>query len=146
VVSVLLAVVPGGQTGAPVTLTAWTVVREPNGTVAVSIHDLRDPLGLQHALRVHGVAATVRFHRDGSLMPGCVVPGGTRLALTYRQVFVRPAGSGRALLYIDPAAVPRGAEIGIDAARGSGFGIALLTRHGQCLPPSTPSTVSIRPS
>jgi hypothetical protein len=49
------------------------VVTEPNGTVAVSIHDLRDPLGLQHALRAHGVAAIVRFHRVSSLMPGCFI-------------------------------------------------------------------------
>jgi hypothetical protein len=148
VVSVLIAVIPGGRTGAPVTLTAWTVVTEPNGTVAVSIHDLRDPLGLQHALRAHGVAAIVRFHPAGSLMPGCVIPGGSRLAQTYQRVFVQqPAGRpGGALLYIDPAAVPRAAEIGIDAARGSGFGIELLTRHGQCLPPSSPSSVRISPS
>ena len=145
VVSILLAVVLGGRAAAPVTLTAWTVVTEPNGTVAVSIHDLRDPLGLEHALRAHGVAAIVRFHRSGSLMPGCVIPGGSRLALTYRRVFLqRPAGSsGGALLYIDPAAVPRTAEVGIDAARGSGFGIALLTKHAQCLPPSRPSTIGI---
>jgi hypothetical protein len=144
VVSILLAVVPGGRAAAPVTLTAWTVVTEPNGTVAVSIHDVRDPLGLEHALRAHGVAAIVRFHRSGSLMPGCVIPGGSRLALTYRRVFLqRPAGRGGALLYIDPAAVPRVAEVGIDAARGSGFGIGLLTKHGQCLPPSRPSTIGI---
>jgi hypothetical protein len=148
VVSILLAVFPGGQAAAPVTLAAWTVVTEPNGTVAISIHDLRDPLGLQRALRAHGVAAIVRFHRAGSLMPGCVIPGGSRLESTYRRVFVqRPAGSrSQALLYVDPAAVPKAAEIGIDAARGNGFGIELLTKHGRCLPPSTPSAVSIGPS
>lgn len=132
-----------------------TAVREPFARIlmttpveSVVTRGSAYPLGLQHALRAHGVAAIVRFHRAGSLMPGCVIPGGSRLAQTYHRVFVQqPAGGrGGALLYIDPAAVASAAEIGIDAARGSGFGIELLTRHGPCLPPSNPSTVRIGPS
>jgi hypothetical protein len=144
VAAVLLAVVPGGQP-ASVTLAAWTVVTEPNGTVAVTIHDLRDPAGLQRALRAHGVPAIVRFHQAGSLMPGCIIPGGSQLSSVYRRVFLQqPAGSrGAPLLRIDPAAVPKSAEIGIDAVSGNGFGIALLTRHGRCLPPSRPAPVGI---
>jgi len=147
-VFVLLAVVPGGRAAAPVTLTAWTVVTEPNGTVVVSIHDLRDPLGLQRALRAHGVPAIVRFHRSGEPMPGCVIPAGSRLQSVYRHVFLlRPAASsGGPLLSLDPAAVPRAAEVGIDAAEGNGFGIELLTKHGRCLPPSKPSVVGVGPS
>lgn len=46
---------------APATLAAWTVTREPNGLVAVTIRQLRDPAGLWRMLRADGVPANVRF-------------------------------------------------------------------------------------
>ncbi|HEV2376601.1 MAG TPA: hypothetical protein VGS19_31050 [Streptosporangiaceae bacterium] len=48
-----------------VSLAVWTVTTEPSGTVAVSIRDLRNPAGLQRALRAHGVPATVRSTAAG---------------------------------------------------------------------------------
>lgn len=42
-------------------LTAWTVVRRPNGVVDVTIRQLRDPAGLQRTLRADGVPASVIF-------------------------------------------------------------------------------------
>ncbi len=90
---VSLTATPGARP-APVRLAAWTVITEPNGTVAVSINDVRDPAGLQRALRAHGVPATVRFYPGGSLMPGCVTSVPSRLATVERRVFVQPpAGS-----------------------------------------------------
>jgi hypothetical protein len=50
---------PGGP--APATLAAWTVTRQPNGLVAVTIRELRDPAGLWRMLRADGVPANVRF-------------------------------------------------------------------------------------
>jgi hypothetical protein len=143
--AVLVTLAVTGARPAPVRLAAWTVTTEPNGTVAVSIRDLRDPAGLQRALRAHGVPAIVRFHTSGSPMPGCMIPGGSRLETIYQRVFVQPpaGSSGQSLLYIDPAAVPGNAEIGIDAVRGNGFGIELLARDGRCLPPSTPGGIRI---
>jgi alpha-D-ribose 1-methylphosphonate 5-triphosphate synthase subunit PhnH len=42
-------------------LTAWTVARQANGTIHLTIRQLRDPAGLQHALRADGVRASVTF-------------------------------------------------------------------------------------
>lgn len=42
-------------------LAAWTVVKHANGTVDVTIRELRDPAGLQRKLRADGVPASVIF-------------------------------------------------------------------------------------
>jgi hypothetical protein len=52
--------VPGGGT-AGVKLAAWTVAKEPGGTVAITLRELRDPAGLRRALRADGVPARVTF-------------------------------------------------------------------------------------
>jgi hypothetical protein len=144
-VLVILAILPGNHT-APVQLTAWTVITEPNGTVAVTIRDLRDPAGLQRALQAHGVPAIVRFHPNGSLMPSCMTFVPSRLATIERQVFVQPptGSDGQFLLYINPAAVPKTDIIAIDAVQQNGFSIGLLTQDGQCPPGSKPGGIGIQ--
>jgi len=42
-------------------LAAWTVARRADGTIAITIRDLRDAAGLQRTLRADGVPATVDF-------------------------------------------------------------------------------------
>jgi hypothetical protein len=42
-------------------LAAWTVVKRADGTVYVTINQLRDPAGLQRTLRADGVPASVTF-------------------------------------------------------------------------------------
>jgi len=84
-----VAALPSGRLAA-VNLTAWTVITEPTGTVAVTIRDLRDPAGLQRALRAHGVPATVRFDPPGSSMPSCITSVPSRLATIESRVFVQP--------------------------------------------------------
>jgi len=42
-------------------LAAWTVVQQPGGIIHVTIRELRDPAGLQAALRADGVPASVSF-------------------------------------------------------------------------------------
>ena len=134
---VIFAVLPGARP-APVRLAAWTVITEPTGIVAVSIRDLRDPAGLQRALQAHGVPAIVRFHPNGSLVPSCVTSVPSRLATVEDRVFVQPpTGShGWSLLYVDPAAVPRTYKIAIDAVRGNGLSLGILTHDGRCPPGS----------
>ncbi len=141
------AAAPGGST-APARLAAWTVVTEPNGTVAVSINDLQDPASLQRALQAHGVPATVRLYPSGSRMPGCVTSVPSRLAAIERQVFVQPTAGdgGQAMLYIDSAAVSKADEIVIDAVRGGEFSIGLLTQDGQCPHGSRPGVNKIHHS
>src|SRR5215472_11362920 len=51
---------PGGS-AVSATLDAWTVTRRPGGAIAVTIRDLRDPAGLQRALRADGVPARVTY-------------------------------------------------------------------------------------
>jgi hypothetical protein len=46
---------------APAQLTAWTVATQADGGVRVTIHQLRNPAGLQRALRADGVPASVTF-------------------------------------------------------------------------------------
>jgi hypothetical protein len=114
--------------------------------LAVTIRDLRDPAGLQRALLAHGVPAIVRFYPPGSPMPGCVTSVPSRLATIEGRVFVQPpTGShGRYLLYIDPAAVPRTDKIAIEAVRGNGFSIGLVTQDGHCPPGSRPGGAGMR--
>jgi hypothetical protein len=45
----------------PMQLAAWTVVKHADGTVVVTVRQLRDPAGLQRKLRADGVPATVTF-------------------------------------------------------------------------------------
>ena len=42
-------------------LTAWTVDRQADGSIRVTIRELRDPAGLQRTLRADGVPASVTF-------------------------------------------------------------------------------------
>jgi hypothetical protein len=44
-----------------VLVAAWAVARAPGGVIHVSVRELRDPAGLQAALRADGVAASVSF-------------------------------------------------------------------------------------
>jgi hypothetical protein len=45
----------------PIQLAAWIVVKHADGTVVVTVRQLRDPAGLQRTLRADGVPATVTF-------------------------------------------------------------------------------------
>ncbi len=58
VVLAVTALVPAGRQPT-VQLAAWTVVREADGNVTVSIRELKDPAGLQSTLRADGVPASV---------------------------------------------------------------------------------------
>jgi hypothetical protein len=62
---------PGHQPSGPVTvqLAAWTVVKQADGTVYVTIRELRDPAGLQRTLRADGIPASVTF--AGQPNPAC---------------------------------------------------------------------------
>lgn len=71
---------PAHRASHPVTLAAWSVIKERHGLVKVTIRELRDPAGLQRTLRAVGVPAHVRFTHhffqpSGSMLPkGCLAP------------------------------------------------------------------------
>ncbi len=53
---------PGSGTGhstSPARLAAWTVVKQPDGSVKVTLHEIRDPARLQHILRADGIPAKI---------------------------------------------------------------------------------------
>lgn len=57
-------------------LAAWTVDRQANGDIKVTVRQLSDPSGLQSTLRADGVPASVTFSRQQN--PACQpYPGGT---------------------------------------------------------------------
>lgn len=76
-VAAAAVLVPGGH---PVTaeLTAWTVTRDPDSGVTVTINQMKDPAGLQATLRADGIPARVTFDPvDAMTQPlpaGCTAP------------------------------------------------------------------------
>lgn len=122
---------PGHQPNRPATtqLTAWTVTKQANGDISVTLHKLRDPAGLQRTLRVDGVPATVTFF--GKQNPACVPyphrPGQSRSEARRQTIImmnpgrsgppdevVSPAASGGGLV-IDPSYLPSGVGLQIGA-------------------------------
>jgi len=92
-----------------VQLAAWTVAKEADGTVSVTIRELHDPAGLQRTLRADGVPASVTFF--GQLPRTCQrYPAGT--ALINRVFTTRHAGRFPVMV-IHPSALPGGAGVEI---------------------------------
>lgn len=103
---------PGAQ------LAAWTVVKQTDGNVYVTIREFRDPAGLQARLRADGVPASVTF--SGQQNPACqpYVTQEPRPGLLRKVVSVRFGKS--TLTIIHPSALPSGA----------GFQFASVRRQG----------------
>jgi len=77
--------VPGGHAGpvrpgppATAVLAAWTVARDPDGGITVTFNQMKDPGGLQAALRADGIPARVTFdplkQMTQPLPAGCTAP------------------------------------------------------------------------
>jgi hypothetical protein len=89
-------------------LAAWTVSRQANGEIRVTIRELKDPAGLQRKLRADGVPASVSFMSDQN--PACrsYPPDLARL----RQVFPWPKSLlPHVVILIRPKELPRGAGV-----------------------------------
>ena len=59
----VFAVLPSGQPGHPAgaQLAAWTVSKQANGNIPITVNQLKDPSGLQATLRADGLPADVNF-------------------------------------------------------------------------------------
>lgn len=127
---------PGAQ------LAAWTVVRQADGSIQVTIRELRDPAGLQRTLRADGAPASVTF--SGQQNPACQgYPGGgsqSQRRQLLGSVVTAPA-TGRDVMVIHPAALPSGAGLQINTLfrhgrgqRGSleGFSVGLVQASLPC--------------
>jgi hypothetical protein len=92
-------------------LAAWTVVKKADGTVLVTIRELRDPAGLQRKLRADDIPATVTFL--GQLPRSCR-PYNAGVGLINRVFTERHMGRPT-VLAIHPSALPRGTGVEIGA-------------------------------
>ncbi len=121
---------PSGHTASPsghpashprtAQLAAWTVAKQTNGDIKVTIRQLSDPSGLQSTLRADGVPANVTFLGQQDL--SCrLFPMSQALFKSIYQA-ENAAGSGNTILVIHPSALPSGAGVQIGAATGQQVG------------------------
>lgn len=107
----VVALVPAGHQAAQpagAKLAAWTVTRQADGDVKVTIHQLRDRDGLAAALHADGVPAYVAF-ADPAPAYCKVYPAGQAQQQAIYQF--HPNSKGSAELIIDPSAIPSGAGL-----------------------------------
>jgi hypothetical protein len=124
-------------------LAAWTVAKQADGNIMVTIRELRDPAGLQSTLRADGVPASVRFSpARGQPNPCQAYDGSQRL---YHKVLqdMRPGNlrGQSTIVIIHPSALPPGAAVGLQVSTAAGYvhrpglhqlGIALVQASPRC--------------
>jgi hypothetical protein len=88
-------------------LAAWTVSRQADGEVDVTIRELRDPTGLAAALHTDGVPAYVAFADPVPAQCKEYPASQSRL----RAIYQFRQRDGNAALVIHPAAIPAGAGL-----------------------------------
>jgi hypothetical protein len=93
-------------------LAAWTVAKQANGDIKITIRDLSDPSGLQSTLRADGVPANVSSSTQFD--PSCQLYPMTQTLFT--SIYQMGVGSGNTLLVIHPSALPGGAGVQIGAS------------------------------
>jgi hypothetical protein len=133
-VTALLSGHPGlpgsGRHPASAQLAAWTVARQVNGDIDITIHQLQDPAGLQSTLRADGLPVTVSF--SGPPLSASCQPYDTgRDALSAVAHFHTSDGS--AYLVINPSALPSGTGVSIFDEPGAGVSLPSphTPTHGQ---------------
>jgi hypothetical protein len=106
----------GRPAGHPLTarLAAWTVAKQANGDIKITIRELSDPSGLQSTLRADGVPATVSSSTQFD--PSCQPYPMTQALVTSIYHAQKGAGSGNTVLVIHPSALPSGAGVQIGAS------------------------------
>jgi hypothetical protein len=136
---------PGAAT-APTRLAAWTVTTGPDNTVQVTVRQLRDPAGLQQALRADGVPARVAFggsvvSTNAKLPPECAAPRMSDAANAALQGKIipenHPGPMNGIALTIRKSAIPDGIGIYLTVQNGSsqsswGWGLDLVRATAQC--------------
>jgi hypothetical protein len=110
-------------------LAAWTVVKQADGSIRVTIHELRDPAALQRTLRADGVPVSVTF--IGQSNPACQPYGLGGGHLLRSMVTPLPGHGNLRVLVIHPSAFPAGAGLAIAAGhpgqspRGGGIELTI---------------------
>jgi hypothetical protein len=125
---------PASQSGHPAShpraaqLAAWTVAKQVNGDIKVTVRQLSDPSGLRSTLRADGVPANVTSL--GQQDPSCRPYPMTQALFTSVYQGQKAAGSGATVLTIHPSALPSGAGVQIGAAGDRPAGNQGLPRAG----------------
>ena len=128
-IAVAAATLGSGASPATAKLAAWTVANQTDGTVRVTIQDVRDASGLQAALRADGIPVTVSFPGhdfEGStagppLPPSCqaVTMSDEQNAHLQERIMPMPKlgglQPGDAVILIKPAAIPPGIGLSVEA-------------------------------
>jgi hypothetical protein len=133
-----------GTQPAPARLAAWTVAKGPGHTVTILIRQLRDPAGLQRALRADGVPAAVAF-QGGTLSDTPPLPTECRdtslsdeanaqlQSKILGQSFMNPRDGIALVIHADE--IPK--EIGLNLtvqsrANGWGWSLGLVRASPEC--------------
>jgi hypothetical protein len=128
----------GSQPSQPVhaQLAAWTVSKQPDGTVLVTIREFRDRAGLQRKLRADGIPASVIFVEAGKVPanPDRIhgnpcrqfngdgnATGDRRLLMVAHLVDPRAADPFQAGVVIHPSAHPRHVGLQLYITRNLGY-------------------------
>ena len=108
-------------------LDAWTVTKNPNGIVDVTIRQLSDAAGLQRALRADGVPARVAF-QAGLPSDTPPLPAGCTMAAMSDEADANLQGKILGMVPMDPV---KGIALTIDTRQiPSGVGIYLAVQPG----------------
>ena len=129
------ALVPSGhQPGHPVSarLAAWTVARQANGDIDVTINELQDPAGLQSTLRADGLPVNVSF--SGAPLSASCQPYETSKDVLSAVVQLSSSG-GSSYIVIDPSSLPSGTGMSIFDDPGAGPPSGIPRKQGSGSPP-----------
>jgi hypothetical protein len=107
-------------------LAAWTVAKQANGDITVTVRQLSDPSGLQSTLRADGVPASVTS--VGSANPSCRAYPMTQALFTSVYLAQKTTEAGTTVLTINPSALPSGAGVSLGVAFGQQAGDGGLHR------------------
>ena len=124
------ALAPSGHLAAS-QLAAWTVVKQADGAVQITVRELRNPAGLQRTLRADGIPASVTFTAHEN--PAChAYPG----PYPDGDLFGRPTTT---MITFHPSALPpgTGVQIGVSFTQPPyggawGLGSTLVQISPQC--------------
>jgi hypothetical protein len=114
-----------GSHPATAQLAAWTVARQANGDIDITINQLQNPAGLQATLRADGLPANVTFSGSVANSSCQHVTSGTDVLNAVAQFHT---SDGSSFLVIDPSALP------------SGTGVAIFDEPGAGVPAPSPGT------
>jgi len=113
---------PASQSGSPARhpdtarLAAWTVAKQANGDITVTVRQLSNPSGLQSTLRADGVPASVTSVASPDL--SCRPYPMSQVLFTSVYRAQKGTGAGTTVLTINPSALPSGAGVWLGAAFG----------------------------